>query len=129
MAFSLLSLSLRHRRLSSVSSVLSQFLTTNHLTLTPSPQSPFSTLVDTNRPHCYRIPLNSFAVGGAFSSRAFSASSFPDNDDDVDILNGIDEVAADVSDVSDSIFPVKAVMSMLDGFHDLTGLPWSVLSL
>ncbi|XP_059436923.1 ALBINO3-like protein 2, chloroplastic [Corylus avellana] len=39
------------------------------------------------------------------------------------------EVAQGLPDVTvdDSILPVRAMISMLDGFHDLTGLPWWIV--
>ncbi|KAK4284949.1 hypothetical protein QN277_001712 [Acacia crassicarpa] len=142
MATSALSVCLRRRRLSSSFSILTQLVNTKHLTSSPKPKPPPQLSrppppYDTYTPH-YRMPLNSIAVLGAFSSRAFS-TSFPHYDSEheqlgdnlgsdplvfPDLSNGIEQVAAGVTDGNDSIFPIQAVTSILDGFHDLTGLPW-----
>ncbi|XP_028800217.1 ALBINO3-like protein 2, chloroplastic isoform X2 [Neltuma alba] len=95
---------------------------------------------DTYKPH-YLMPLNSLAVLGAFSSCAYS-TSFPEDDSELgqlgddlgsdplvlrELSNGIEQVAAGVTNRNDCVFPVQAVISMLDGFHDLTGLPWWIV--
>lgn len=68
----------------------------------------------------------------AFRTRAFSTHSSNDSKIDTD-LTGLDspvhseilKAVADSAGVEDSAaFPVRAVMSILDSFHDLTGFPW-----
>ncbi|GMH10362.1 hypothetical protein Nepgr_012203 [Nepenthes gracilis] len=36
-------------------------------------------------------------------------------------------VAADAGNVEDPILPISAVISLLDGYHDLAGLPWWII--
>ncbi|XP_054815114.1 ALBINO3-like protein 2, chloroplastic isoform X2 [Prosopis cineraria] len=134
MATSVISARICRRRLSFTFPLLSQLVNTKLLTSSPNstpPLRPPPPPYDTYRPH-YRLALNSLAVLGAFSSRTFS-TSFPDDDSEIlgsdplvlsELLNGNEPVAAGVTDGNDYIFPVQAVISMLDGFHDLTGLPW-----
>ncbi|XP_057961989.1 ALBINO3-like protein 2, chloroplastic [Malania oleifera] len=40
---------------------------------------------------------------------------------------GLEVVGGSCVSDYDSIFPVRAVISLLDGFHDLTGLPWWIV--
>ncbi|XP_059665570.1 ALBINO3-like protein 2, chloroplastic isoform X2 [Cornus florida] len=42
-------------------------------------------------------------------------------------LGGGQEIAETVAGASESILPVRAVISLLDGYHDLTGLPWWII--
>lgn len=137
MATSMLSSHLRRSRQSFFLPVLSQLINPNRLTSPPHPRPPLPPPApppfDTCRPH-FRPRLNSLAFLGAFPSRAFSTWS-PDDDStsgklgdnlgsnsqlDLEPLNGIEQV----TNGEDPIFPVRALITMLDGFHDLTGCPW-----
>ncbi|KAI4350151.1 hypothetical protein L6164_010660 [Bauhinia variegata] len=99
--------------------------------------------VDTYRP--YLLPrLSTLTFCDAFHSRAYSTST-DDSDidriavnpgseslDDSELFNErlsrvIDDVTAGITNGEEYIFPVRAVISMLDGYHDLTGLPWWII--
>lgn len=139
MATSALSSYLRRSRPSLSIPIFSQVINLNrrplprHPTLPPPPLSPF----DTCTSH-FRTRFNSQAVLGAFHSRAFSTHS-PDNDSEILLFDDepggesqvapepfteIEQLTLDVTNGEDSTFPVRALISILDGFHDLTGLPW-----
>lgn len=38
------------------------------------------------------------------------------------------QIGEQISSDADSVLPVRALISMLDGYHDLTGFPWLVLT-
>ncbi|KAK7340341.1 hypothetical protein VNO77_21043 [Canavalia gladiata] len=69
----------------------------------------------------------------AFRSRAFSTGSSDERQSELDSF-GVDspvksELLKVIADSSgggedDALFPVRAVISMLDSFHDLSGFPW-----
>lgn len=68
--------------------------------------------------------------GIIFPRRFYSSSSDFFDDDSVltqtDFISGVADVANIGSTVSyeDSMIPVRALISLLDGYHDLTGFPW-----
>ncbi|KAF7817747.1 ALBINO3-like protein 2, chloroplastic [Senna tora] len=135
MATSVLSSHFRRSRPSSLLPFLAQLINPSRLPLPPHatlPSPPF----DTCTSH-FRTRFNSQVLLGNFHLRAFS-TFLPDDDSETgqlgdnlgselqvesELLNGIDQLTAVGSSGDDSIFPVRAVISMLDGFHDLTGLP------
>ncbi|KAB1209273.1 hypothetical protein CJ030_MR6G007225 [Morella rubra] len=110
-----------------------------HLLPDPNSLSPPSHPSCTRKPR-FSPPASRLASLGLFQSRAFSSRS-PDDfefgllsaDPDAqlptesEIINegsgGVMGVLPDVT-VDDSALPVRAVISFLDGYHDLTGLPW-----
>lgn len=45
----------------------------------------------------------------------------------IDPSVGRDVVKEVLTGGADSIFPIRVVISFLDGYHDLTGLPWWII--
>ncbi|KAF7817748.1 ALBINO3-like protein 2, chloroplastic [Senna tora] len=130
MATSVLSYHLRRSRPSLLLPFLAQLI--NHSRY-PLPRHPSLPLFDTCTSH-FRTRLNSRVFLGNFHSRAFS-TFFPDDGQlgdnpgsdlqvDSELLNGIEQLTAVGTSGEDTIFPVRALISVLDGFHDFTGFPW-----
>lgn len=70
----------------------------------------------------------------AFRTRAFSTHSFNDRESDTESF-GLDspvhsEILKAVADSAGAggedspVFPIRAVISILESYHDLTGFPW-----
>lgn len=126
---------------SPASSCLPFFSTARHFHLLPDPNSlspPPHPLLHSQTP--FFPSRKSSASLGLFKSRAFSSCSLDDvefgrlNADwdaqlpiESEIINagsgGVIDVLPDVT-VDDSAFPMCGVISILDGYHDLAGLPW-----
>ncbi|KAJ7978240.1 ALBINO3-like protein 2, chloroplastic [Quillaja saponaria] len=145
MATSTLLLHLRRSRQSSLLSYLSNTRVSQLLHPTPLPSLPPKSLslppFYTSRTYFPTI-LSSVALPDVFHSRFISthadddslirgADSFTDTGADSELINvGLGEVAENVAlggGGEDSILPVNSVISMLDGYHELTGLPWWII--
>ncbi|KAM2118568.1 hypothetical protein EV2_011067 [Malus domestica] len=99
----------------------------------------FHVLTNTNpKDHSrHSPPRNSHALAQslAFShSRFISTSSSDDSDFDQLGFSAVDPAATQSELLSlgcfsgeDSVLPVRVLISVLDGFHDLTGLPWWIV--
>lgn len=88
-------------------------------------------------PHFSSIPTN-FSFSCTFSTRGSQQGSLNLDTDSVetqsevsDLGFGGTEIGDSLGNVSgeDSILPVRALISLLDGYHDLTGFPWLVVLL
>ncbi|KAG6703279.1 hypothetical protein I3842_07G076000 [Carya illinoinensis] len=108
----------------------------------PVPSSPAPHSSHPRNPR-FLPPLNPTASFHLFHSRSFS-SHLPDDSElgrlgsdpcaeaaaELELLNAglgkVTEAELDVT-VDDSILPVHWVISMLDGYHDLTGFPWWIV--
>ncbi|KAK9293012.1 hypothetical protein L1049_020996 [Liquidambar formosana] len=141
MATSKLFSHLRRRSLSSVT--LFRPIQSCHLSnpISPSPPPP----APGRRQHFAPPSIGSPASLHFFYSRSFSTRSSstrdseyrelglePDSATESDLSNlgfggGSDVVDGVIDGVAESILPVGAVISILDGYHDLTGLPWWII--
>lgn len=83
-----------------------------------------------NRTHTPRIPSIDL-----YNTRYFSTHNANDNLDTDSVATQLDvsELGLSTSlngeqiiSETDSILPVRALISMLDGYHDLSGFPWLV---
>ncbi|XP_058000613.1 ALBINO3-like protein 2, chloroplastic isoform X2 [Hevea brasiliensis] len=127
----------RSRTLSSLNTL--SYACVSHLLTNPSPLLSPPPILSHN-PHgpCYANSVTSFHL---FNNRSFSTRSNDDSDFFADSATlsttesklpefGVFEVTESVVNGSsggeESILPVQALISLLDEFHDLTGLPWWV---
>ncbi|KAJ7973609.1 ALBINO3-like protein 2, chloroplastic [Quillaja saponaria] len=141
-------LRLRRSRQSYISSSLSnallfQLLNPSHLSQQP-PTSLSPPKFNTTRTYSSTL-LSSIAIPDVYNSRSFSTRA--GDDSQFGLIGGADSVRDLVADselidaglgqvtenvasgggVEGSILPVNAVISMLDGYHELTGLPWWII--
>ena len=123
-----------HLRRSRASSLLPTLSAARPFHLLPNPHpNPIPLFLPPHLSHT-RKPLAFLHIllSRPFSSRSadadHSSDSAADSATELELINvGLGgEVAQGLPDVTvdDSILPVRAMISMLDGFHDLTGLPW-----
>ncbi|KDP30050.1 hypothetical protein JCGZ_18574 [Jatropha curcas] len=108
----------------------------SHLLTNPSPirSQPPITPNNSLRPHFFNsLFAFHFLNGRSFSTRSNDDSGFfvdsatESKPTDFEVDGVIESVVNGSSGGEESILPVRALISLLDGFHNLTGLPWWIV--